>query len=42
MPHCNQNVIKHKLGLLHLTEEFNNDSRGSRLIGFPQDTFYSV
>jgi transposase InsO family protein len=40
MGNFNQNVIKHKLGLLNLAEELNNVSRACKLMGFSRDTFY--
>jgi transposase len=36
----NQNVIKHKVGLLNLAEELGNVSRACKLMGYSRDTFY--
>lgn len=35
-----QNVIKHKVGLLNLAAELGNVSRACKLMGFSRDTFY--
>ena len=35
-----QNVIKHKVGLLNLTTELGNVSRACKVMGFSRDTFY--
>ncbi|MBE1427466.1 transposase InsO family protein [Desulfomicrobium macestii] len=40
MANFNQNVIKHKLGLLNLAEELDNVSKACKLMGFSRDTFY--
>ena len=40
MESFNQNVIKHKTGLLNLTAEFGNISKACKLMGFSPDTFY--
>jgi transposase InsO family protein len=36
----NQNVIKHKTGLLNLAAELGNISKACRIMGFSRDTFY--
>lgn len=40
MESFNQNVIKHKLGLLNLAEELCDVSKACKLMGFSRDTFY--
>ncbi len=40
MSSVQQNVIKHKLGLLNLAAEPGNVSRACKVIGFSRDTFY--
>jgi ACT domain-containing protein len=40
MTNFNQNIIKHKLGLLNLAEELGNVSKACKLMGFSRDTFY--
>jgi transposase InsO family protein len=40
MTSFNQNIIKHKLGLLNLAQELGNVSRACKLMGFSRDTFY--
>ena len=35
-----QNVIKHKIGLLNLSAELGNVSRACKVMGFSRDTFY--
>ena len=35
-----QNVIKHKIGLLNLAAELGNISRACKVMGFSRDTFY--
>jgi nuclear transport factor 2 (NTF2) superfamily protein len=35
-----QEVIKHKVGLLRLAEDFGNDSRACKVMGYSRDTFY--
>jgi transposase InsO family protein len=40
MESFNQNVIKHKAGLLNLAAELGNISRACRIMGFSRDTFY--
>ena len=35
-----QNVIKHKVGLLNLAAELGNVSRACKVMGFSRDTFY--
>ncbi|BBE08957.1 integrase catalytic subunit [Mycoavidus cysteinexigens] len=36
----NQNIIKHKVGLLNLATELGNVSRACKVTGFSRDTFY--
>ena len=36
----NQNLIKHKLGLLNLAEELGNISKACKMMGLSRDTFY--
>ena len=40
MQSFNQNVIKHKTGLLNLAAELGNISQACRIMGFSRDTFY--
>lgn len=40
MSSLNQNVIRHKLGLLNLASELGNVSRACKLMGLSRDTFY--
>lgn len=40
MNSVNQNVIKHKVGLLNLVAELGNVSRACKVMGFSRDTFY--
>lgn len=40
MTTLNQNVIKHKTGLLNLAEELGNISKACKIMGFSRDTFY--
>jgi transcriptional regulator of acetoin/glycerol metabolism len=40
MTSFNQNIIKHKLGLLNLAQELGNVSRACKLMGFSRNTFY--
>src|SRR5574338_39885 len=40
MSSVQQNVIKHKVGLLNLAEELGNVSRACKVMGFSRDTFY--
>ena len=40
MLHGNERIIKHKLGLLNLTEELGNVSQAYRIMGLSSDTFY--
>lgn len=40
MSSVNQNVIKHKVGLLNLAAELGNVSRACKVMGFSRDTFY--
>ncbi len=40
MSSVQQNVIKHKVGLLNLAAELGNVSRACKVMGFSRDTFY--
>ncbi len=40
MSSFNQNVIKHKTGLLNFAAELGNISKACRMMGFSRDTFY--
>jgi len=40
MLHTNNQIIKHKVGLLNLAEELQNVSRACRVMGVSRDTFY--
>ena len=40
MSRVQQNVIKHKVGLLNLAAELGNVSRACKVMGFSRDTFY--
>lgn len=40
MLHCNQKIIKNKVGLLNLAEELGNVSKACKVMGFSRDTFY--
>ena len=40
MQSFNQNVIKHKTGLLNLAAELGNISKACKMMGFSRDTFY--
>jgi hypothetical protein len=40
MNSVNQNLIKHKVGLLNLAAELGNVSRACKVMGFSRDTFY--
>lgn len=40
MSSLNQNVIRHKIGLLNLAAELGNVSRACKLMGLSRDTFY--
>jgi hypothetical protein len=40
MSSVQQNVIKHKVGLLNLAPELGNVSRACKVMGFSRDTFY--
>ena len=39
MNSVNQNVIKHKVGLLNLAAELGNVSRACKVMGFSRDIF---
>lgn len=40
MLHTNNQIIKHKVGLLNLAEELQNVSKACKVIGVSRDTFY--
>ncbi len=40
MLHTTNPVIKHKTGLLNLTEELSNVSKACKIMGVSRDTFY--
>lgn len=40
MASLNQNVIKHKIGLLNLAAELGNVSKACKMMGMSRDTFY--
>ena len=40
MIHTNDKIIKHKVGLLNLAEEFGNVSKACKMMGLSRDTFY--
>lgn len=40
MLHTNQQIIKHKVGLLNLAEELGNVSKACQVMGLSRDTFY--
>ncbi|EPF3110098.1 helix-turn-helix domain-containing protein, partial [Escherichia coli] len=40
MLHTTNPVIKHKAGLLNLTEELSNVSKACKIMGVSRDTFY--
>lgn len=40
MLNSNQNIIKHKLGLLNLAEQLGNVSQACKVMGLSRDTFY--
>lgn len=40
MTSFNQNIIKHKVGLLNLAAELGNVSKACKVMGFSRDTFY--
>lgn len=40
MIHTNDRIIKHKTGLLNLTEELGNISRACKMFGVSRGTFY--
>lgn len=40
MASLNQNVIKHKIGLLNLASELGNVSKACKIMGLSRDTFY--
>ena len=39
MRNTNERIIKHKVGLLNLAEEFGNVSKACRAMGLSRDTF---
>ncbi|WP_186222938.1 helix-turn-helix domain-containing protein, partial [Burkholderia gladioli] len=40
MSSLNQNVIRHKIGLLNLAAELGNVSKACKVMGLSRDTFY--
>jgi molybdenum-dependent DNA-binding transcriptional regulator ModE len=40
MLNTNERIIKHKVGLLNLTEELGNVSKACQVMGLSRDTFY--
>ncbi len=40
MLHTNNPVIKHKVGLLNLSEELGNVAKACKVMGISRDTFY--
>ncbi|MBP4047172.1 helix-turn-helix domain-containing protein, partial [Chromobacterium violaceum] len=40
MASLNQNIIKHKIGLLNLAAELGNVSKACKMMGMSRDTFY--
>jgi ACT domain-containing protein len=40
MYHTNEQIIKHKVGLLNLAEELGNVSKACQVMGLSRDTFY--
>ena len=40
MLQSNQKIIRHKVGLLNLTEELGNVSKACQMMGLSRDTFY--
>ena len=40
MLHTNNQILKHKVGLLNLAEELQNVSRACKVVGVSRDTFY--
>ena len=42
MENFNQNVIKHKTGLLNLAAELGNISKACKMMGFSRDTFTDI
>ena len=40
MYHSNNQIIKHKVGLLNLAEELKNVSQACKIMGVSRDTFY--
>ena len=40
MLNSNERIIKHKVGLLNLAEEFGNVSKACKMMGLSRDTFY--
>ena len=40
MLHTNEQIIKHKVGLLNLAEELGNVSKACQVMGLSRDTFY--
>ena len=42
MIHTNNPIIKHKAGLLNLTEELGNLANACKVMGVSRDTFYDL
>ena len=42
MSSLNQNVIRHKIGLLNLATELGNVSKACKVMGLSRDTFYRL
>lgn len=40
MLHTNDKIVKHKVGLLNLTDELGNISKACKMMGVSRDTFY--
>lgn len=40
MLHTNDRIVKHKVGLLNLTDELGNISKACKVMGVSRDTFY--
>ncbi len=40
MLQSNERIVKHKLGLLNLTEELSNVSKACKIMGLSRNTFY--
>jgi hypothetical protein len=40
MPHTNDKIVKHKVGLLNLADELGNIAKACKMMGVSRDTFY--